>query len=208
MTAALQEALTKLKAQEREMSARAEASERLSGEIVESLTAGLLVVSSEQKIRILNPAGRRMLNLPESACPQNYRDVLREFVPLAARCEECLSTGRPIVRRTLEIRSSDREVTHLGVSVSPLSDEHRPAPRRDLPVHRSHAGHGNGRAASPERQPRAGRRADRRHRARIPQRARDDSRVRASARSERAAGGVPAARGRHPARKPRRWARS
>ena len=65
VTAALQEALTKLKAQEREMSARAEASERLSGEIVESLTSGLLVVGSEGALRILNPAGRRMLNLPE-----------------------------------------------------------------------------------------------------------------------------------------------
>ena len=47
VTAALHDAVTKLKAQEREMSARAEASERLSGEIVESLTAGLLVVGSD-----------------------------------------------------------------------------------------------------------------------------------------------------------------
>ena len=99
VTAALQEALTKLRAQEREMSARAEASERLSAEIVESMTAGLLVVSSERQIRILNPAGRRRLNLPESIVGQNYRDALREFAPLSGVIEECLSTGRPIVRR-------------------------------------------------------------------------------------------------------------
>jgi signal transduction histidine kinase len=120
--AALQEALTKLKAQEREMSARAEASERLSEEIVESLTAGLLVVGSEQEIRILNPAGRRMLNLAGSVVSQNYRQVLREFSPLVGTVQECLTTGRPIVRRTLEIQSSGRQVMHLGVSASPLAD--------------------------------------------------------------------------------------
>src|SRR5205807_1745161 len=111
VTAALQEALTKLKAQEREMTARAEASERLSGEIVESLTAGLLVAGSDQKIRILNPAARRMLNVDEHAVAKDYRDVLREFLPLASTIEECLRTGRPIVRRTLEIQSKDRPVT-------------------------------------------------------------------------------------------------
>src|SRR5438132_7714291 len=124
VTTALQEALTKLKAQEREMTARAEASERLSGEIVESLTAGLLVAGSDQKIRILNPAARRMLNVDEHAVAKDYRDVLGEFMPLASTIEECLRTGRPIVRRTLEIQSKDRQVTHVGVSVSPLSDGH------------------------------------------------------------------------------------
>lgn len=122
VTSALQDAVTKLKAQEQEMTARAEASERLSGEIVESVTAGLLVVSGEQKIRILNPAARRMLSLPESAMSMNYRAVLREFGPLANAIQECLKTGQPIVRRTLEMKSEDVPVTHLGVSVSPLTD--------------------------------------------------------------------------------------
>jgi signal transduction histidine kinase len=124
VTAALHEALTKLKAQEREMSARAEASERLSLEIVESITAGLLVVGSDQGIRILNPAARRMLNLLDSAASMSYRAVLHDFVPLALVIEECLRTGRPIVRRKLAIASSNQPLTHLGVSVSPLSDGH------------------------------------------------------------------------------------
>jgi hypothetical protein len=38
---------------------RAEASERLSGEIISGLSAGLLVVGLKGEIRILNPAGRR-----------------------------------------------------------------------------------------------------------------------------------------------------
>src|SRR5262245_46113629 len=58
LSAALQEAVARLKAQERATAARAEASERLSGEIIASLTAGLLVVDLERHIRILNPAGQ------------------------------------------------------------------------------------------------------------------------------------------------------
>lgn len=122
VTVALQEALTKLKAQEREMSARAEASERLSEEIVESLTAGLLVVGSDKRIRILNPAGRRMLGLPESAVGQDHQQVLHAIGPLARVIEECLTLGEPIVRRELEIASDHWAVTHLGVSVSALTD--------------------------------------------------------------------------------------
>lgn len=104
------------------MSARAEASERLSGEIVESLTAGLLVAASDGRIRILNPAGRRLLGLSPDAAQQDYRDVLREISPLARVIQECLTSGEPIVRRTLETAWKRREVTHLGVSVSALTD--------------------------------------------------------------------------------------
>src|SRR5204863_5010642 len=66
LSAALQEAVTKLKAQERATAARADASERLNGEIISSLTAGLLMVDLHGNVRILNPAGRRMLDLPET----------------------------------------------------------------------------------------------------------------------------------------------
>ena len=120
VTAALHDALTKLKAQEREMSARAEASERLSSEIVESLSSGLLVVASDGQLRILNPAGRRMLNRDESARARPYRNVLPPA--LAQLVDECLASGKPIVRRTLQISSADQSPAYLGVSVSPLSN--------------------------------------------------------------------------------------
>src|SRR5712671_6404090 len=55
LSAALQEAVAKLRAQERATAARADASERLSGEIISSLTAGLLVVGLDGEISILNP---------------------------------------------------------------------------------------------------------------------------------------------------------
>src|ERR1051325_6850395 len=54
LSAALQDAVTKLKAQERATAARAEASERLSGEIISCLTAGLLVVGLKGELRIVN----------------------------------------------------------------------------------------------------------------------------------------------------------
>ena len=59
LSAALQDAVAKLKTQERAMAARAEASERLSGEIIASLTAGAIVAGLQGEIRTLNPAGRR-----------------------------------------------------------------------------------------------------------------------------------------------------
>src|ERR1051326_3385333 len=95
LSAALQEAVTKLKAQERATAERADASERLSGEIVSSLTAGLLVVGLDGEIRILNPAGRRMLELPESPSLP-YVPSPREQ-PLLDVIDECLKQHAAII---------------------------------------------------------------------------------------------------------------
>ena len=122
VTAALHEALTKLKAQEREMWARAEASERLSSEIVESLSSGLLVVGSDRQLRILNPAGRRLLNRDDAALGKPYHDVLPQT--LAELVDECLRRGEAIVRRTLQVSAANQSPAYLGVSVSPLSNGH------------------------------------------------------------------------------------
>jgi signal transduction histidine kinase len=120
VTGALHDALTKLKAQEREMSARAEASERLSSEIVESLSSGLLVVAGDGRLRILNPAGRRLLNRDASVVARPYRAVLP--AGLAQLVDECLRTAQPIVRRTLQVSSEQSPAqAFLGVSVSPLT---------------------------------------------------------------------------------------
>jgi signal transduction histidine kinase len=121
MAAALQETMAKLKAQERAMAVRAEASERLSSEIVVSLTAGLLVVDLDKQVRILNPAGWRLLNLPPGQVLGSYRDVLADASPLADVMEECLRTGQAIVRRALEMPGERQVASHLGVTVSPLS---------------------------------------------------------------------------------------
>ncbi|HEV3057270.1 MAG TPA: ATP-binding protein [Vicinamibacterales bacterium] len=121
MSAALHEAVAKLKAQERATAARAEASERLSEEIVASLTAGLVVTGLDGEVRILNPAGHRMIGLPESATSEAIKRTL-EDLSLFDVIRECLDTGTAIVRRTVFLPEPRHGVSHLGVSVSPLSD--------------------------------------------------------------------------------------
>src|ERR1700675_384782 len=66
LSAALADAVAKLKTQERGMAARAEASERLSVEIISSLTAGAVVVGLNGDVTTLNPAGRRILEVLDS----------------------------------------------------------------------------------------------------------------------------------------------
>jgi len=122
MAAAMEEALQKMRVQERAMQARAEASERLSGEIIASMTSGLLVVSQEGMVRTLNPAGRHLIGLPDSDWMRDYREVLRDSTPLADVIHECLVGRRPIVRRTVKMYRGVG-ASHLGITVSPIRDE-------------------------------------------------------------------------------------
>lgn len=120
LSAALQEAVGKLKAQEQAMSARAEASDLLRGQIADSLTSGLLVVDATGCVEILNPAGRRLLDQASVSVGVSYVEVLARATPLADVITECLTTGQPIVRRTVEMEGAMKG-THLGVTVSPLA---------------------------------------------------------------------------------------
>jgi signal transduction histidine kinase len=119
LSTALQEAVARLKAQETAMSARVAASEQLSGEIVESLSAGLLVVDRSGRVDIFNGAGRRTLGVHADPLGAHYRDVLAAFTPLAQVIEECLATAMPIVRRSVEIAGPGRRL-RFGVTASPL----------------------------------------------------------------------------------------
>ena len=123
MAAAVEEAVGKLKSQERAMKARAEASERLSSEIIASLTSGLLVVAEDGSVRTINPAGRAMLRLPAEEPAGHFRLVLRDAAPLADALAECLDTDRPIVRRTIKIPRSEGGSSHLGVTISPIHEQ-------------------------------------------------------------------------------------
>jgi len=130
MTSAMEQALERVREQERAMKARAEASERLSEEIIASITSGLLVVTGDRLVRTLNPAGRRILGVPELAEPSEgggspdppMREVLRTAAPLAAVVEECLASGRPILRRPVQMGHPAGAAVHLGVTVSPIAD--------------------------------------------------------------------------------------
>lgn len=122
MAAAMEDALTKMRTQERAMKARAEASERLSSEIIASMTSGLLVVAQDGIVRIVNPAGVRLLRLPDGNVSRNYRDVLADASPLADVIDECLKTAEPIVRRSVRIDHGNG-ASYLGITVSPVRDE-------------------------------------------------------------------------------------
>ncbi|MGE3959388.1 MAG: nitrogen regulation protein NR(II) [Vicinamibacterales bacterium] len=121
LSAALEEAIATLRAQERATAARAEASERLSSEIISSLASGLLVVGHERVIRIINPSARRLLELPDGPLTGNYHAVLAEPA-LSQTIDECLATGRPILRRTVDLPEGRRRASRFGVTVSPLFD--------------------------------------------------------------------------------------
>lgn len=122
MAAAMDQALQRLRGQERAMQERAEASERLSEEIIASITAGLLVVGEDRIVRTLNPAGRRLLGLGPETPGDAMTDVLRSAEPLAVVIEECLASARPVLRRTIQTRTPAGDTAHLGVTVSPIRD--------------------------------------------------------------------------------------
>jgi PAS domain S-box-containing protein len=121
MASAIGEALSRLREQELAMTARAEASERLAGQIVASLTAGLIVVGLEGETRIINPAARRLLGIPGGEPVGSFKALLAQATPLTDVIDECLETKEPIVRRSLELPQRGT-ASHIGVTVSPLSD--------------------------------------------------------------------------------------
>jgi PAS domain S-box-containing protein len=119
LSAALQDAVSKMKAQEQAMSVRAIASEQLNGQIVESLAAGLLVVDREGRVETVNPAGQRMLGASGDVEGRDYRMFLADAPQLQSLIAKCLETASPVPRRRIEYHRGD--VTHLAVSVSPLA---------------------------------------------------------------------------------------
>jgi two-component system sensor histidine kinase AtoS len=119
LTAALEDAIQKLKTQERATAARAAASEHLSTQIVAGLSSGLLVVSRDGTLRIVNPAARRILALDGASEDGNYQQLLAATPELAGVIHDALETGAPISRRTIALNGQSGPA-HLGVTVSPL----------------------------------------------------------------------------------------
>ena len=122
MASVMGDAVSRLRMQEQAMKARAEASERLSGEIIASMTSGLLVVDGEGRVRTLNPAGLKMLGMPEAQWDGPFREVLAGAGALAFVLEECLHTGKAISRRSVPM-TRPQGASHLGVTVSPIRQE-------------------------------------------------------------------------------------
>jgi PAS domain S-box-containing protein len=118
LSIALQDALIKVKQQERAMAARAEASERLAEQIVEGLTSGLVVVDRGGMVQAINPAARRILGLAEGGAGSTFRHVLKPAIALSDVITEALEGTSPILRRTITL--GGLRPRHLGVTVSPI----------------------------------------------------------------------------------------
>ena len=119
LSAALQEAVTKLKTQERSSLARAEASERLNAQIVDGLTSGLLVAGGDGQVRMLNPAGHRILGIAPRPMPAPIDELLRDVPALAAVVREAITSGRPAVSRRHVATGTIGGPSHLGLTLSP-----------------------------------------------------------------------------------------
>ena len=122
LSAALQEAVARIKTQERAMAARADASERISEEIIANLAAGLLVVGLNGEVRILNPAGRRMLSVAADAPLDDHRRMLG-LPALSELVTQCFADRAAIVRRMVALPERVGGATHIGVTVSPLFED-------------------------------------------------------------------------------------
>ena len=120
LSMALQEALVKLKAQERATAARADASQRLADQIVEGLTSGLVVVDRAGMVQSVNPAARRILDLQVDPTGRPFREALAGARAMTDLIGEALQGGSPILRRSLAL--GDTKSQHLGVTVSPITD--------------------------------------------------------------------------------------
>lgn len=118
LASALEDAFATLKAQERAMAARAEASERLNSQIVASLASGLIVVDRERQVQIVNPSARRILRLEGTS----GEAVLQAVPALNDLIAESIAANAPVVRRQVTIARADATM-YLGVTVSPLSGE-------------------------------------------------------------------------------------
>lgn len=120
LSAALEDAIARLKAQERATAARAAASEQLSSDIVASLTSGLIVTDAAGVVQIVNPAARRILRLErEDARPLD--EVVSAVPALADVISESRRTNAPVQRRTVRVERPGGAM-HLGVTVSPLGE--------------------------------------------------------------------------------------
>src|SRR5689334_11775492 len=120
LSMALQEAMTRLKQQERAMAARAEASEQLADQIVEGLTSGLVVVNRAGQVQAINPAARRILELGNVGPGKPFAETLASVPALSSLITEAIEGTGPIARRTITLGGP--KPRHLGVTVSHIND--------------------------------------------------------------------------------------
>jgi signal transduction histidine kinase len=125
MAVAMQEAVSRLRDKEQAQQARADESERLSDDIVSGLSAGLIVISADGQARIVNPAARRLLDLPDldRLVTSDCAALLAGVPPVATVVDDALRSQEPIMQRVLDLRALtlSSRAAHVGVTISPIS---------------------------------------------------------------------------------------
>lgn len=128
MATAMQDAVARMREQERALEERAEASERLSDQIIDGLPSGLLVTDRAGVPQRINPAGARLLGLSPIDGRVDLTTLWEALgepgAGMRALVDECLATGDAALRRSLLFErhrpGAPPERRHFGAGVSPL----------------------------------------------------------------------------------------
>jgi signal transduction histidine kinase len=126
MTASMQGVIEKLRAQEKELARlhllaqeRAQESERLTEEVTRNMPTGLLLVSATGAITSTNPAAEDALNI-RTLRYRSYKEILGPDSDLTRMLTACIRDGKTFQRGEIEHMTSEGEVRHLGVTISPI----------------------------------------------------------------------------------------
>src|SRR6202167_1536635 len=126
MTASMQGVIEKLRAQEKELARlhllaqeRAQESERLTEEVTRNMPTGLLLISATGAITSTNPAAEDALGI-RTLRYRSYKEILGSDSDLTKMLTACLRDGKTFERGEVEHLTSEGEVRHLGVTISPI----------------------------------------------------------------------------------------
>src|SRR5271155_4070510 len=126
MAASMQGVIEKLRTQEKELARlhllaqeRAQESERLTEEVTRNMPTGLLLVSATGAITSTNPAAEDALSI-RTLRYRSYKEILGPDSDLAHMLTACIRDGKTFQRGEVEHMTSEGEVRHLGVTISPI----------------------------------------------------------------------------------------
>ncbi|HEY8552018.1 MAG TPA: ATP-binding protein, partial [Thermaerobacter sp.] len=103
--------------------------------VLGTMTSGVLFIERDGRLRLANPAARRMLDLPPHAEGRDYVSVTR-FYPLVQAIETGLRTGRTVAEDVTLPADPGESPRHLRVTVVtvPARGAPPPAPQRRHPA--------------------------------------------------------------------------
>src|SRR5271170_4492996 len=126
VAASMQGVIEKLRTQEKELARlhllaqeRAQESERLTEEVTRNMPTGLLLISATGAITSTNPAAEDALGI-RTLRYRSYKEILGSDSDLTKMLTACIRDGKTFQRGEVEHLTSEGEVRHLGVTISPI----------------------------------------------------------------------------------------